>query len=154
MLVLAARVVRGRSSMADACLPLLVLTPLQYETLLLYTSAYGMALAVLCLALSAARDGVGPVARPGRRAAGRPGCGGAAGLWPGKVSRQGGVTVRHPNTAHRGGRLPNAGPLRRPEGLAGVPGLVHGGLFRLELAWCPCRCRVSMVAQYPSRAGP
>src|SRR4051812_11166322 len=46
MLVLATRAVRGRSHLADAFLPLIVLTPLQYETLLLYTCAYNMALAV------------------------------------------------------------------------------------------------------------
>jgi hypothetical protein len=49
-LILAARSFRGRSALSDAFLPLLVLTPWQYETTLVYAYAYGMALACLCVA--------------------------------------------------------------------------------------------------------
>jgi hypothetical protein len=56
-LMLAARAVRGRVALSDAFLCLLVLTPFQYQTLLLYAYAYGMALAWLCLAVSAVMTG-------------------------------------------------------------------------------------------------
>jgi hypothetical protein len=46
--VFAARAVRGRSSLGDAFLPLLVLTSAQFETLSCFVYAYAMALAVWC----------------------------------------------------------------------------------------------------------
>jgi hypothetical protein len=52
-LVLAARSVRGRSSLCDAFLPLLVLTSAHQQTLGNYVYAYAMALAVWCLTASA-----------------------------------------------------------------------------------------------------
>lgn len=52
-LILAVRRARGRSWLADAFLPLLVLTPAQYATLVQYVYAYGMALGLWCLAAAA-----------------------------------------------------------------------------------------------------
>jgi hypothetical protein len=56
-LIRAARSVRGRTSLSDAFLALLVLTPCQYQSLLLYAYAYAMALACFCLAISAVMTG-------------------------------------------------------------------------------------------------
>jgi hypothetical protein len=56
-LILAVRSVRGRSALSDVFLSLLVLTPCQYQTVLLYAYAYAMALACFCLALSAVMTG-------------------------------------------------------------------------------------------------
>jgi hypothetical protein len=56
-LILAVRSVRGRSALSDAFLGLLVLTPCQYQSVLLYAYAYAMALACFCLALSAVVTG-------------------------------------------------------------------------------------------------
>jgi hypothetical protein len=56
-LVLAVRTSRGQSALSDAFLPLLVLTPWQYETTLVYAYAYGLALAVLCVAFALAMTG-------------------------------------------------------------------------------------------------
>jgi hypothetical protein len=52
-LVLAARSVRGRSSPHDAFLPLVALSSVHTETLLLYVYAYAMALALWCIMASA-----------------------------------------------------------------------------------------------------
>jgi hypothetical protein len=56
-LLLAARTVRGQSSLADAFLALLVLTPGQFESVLIYAYGYAMALAWLGVAVSAAATG-------------------------------------------------------------------------------------------------
>jgi hypothetical protein len=53
LLVAAIRKVRGHAVLTDAFLPLLILTPWQYESILVYAYAYAMALAFLCMALSA-----------------------------------------------------------------------------------------------------
>jgi hypothetical protein len=52
-LILAVGALRGHSSLADAFLPLLVLTPGQFESVLMYAYAYAMALAWFCLAVAA-----------------------------------------------------------------------------------------------------
>src|SRR5262249_358846 len=56
-LLLAARAVRGRSALSDTFLPLLVLTPWQYDTVLHFVYAYAMALTLMCLAVSAVLTG-------------------------------------------------------------------------------------------------
>ena len=56
-LVLAARAVRGSSALSDAFLPLIVLTPWQFETIVVYAYAYAMALMLLCVAASAVMTG-------------------------------------------------------------------------------------------------
>jgi hypothetical protein len=56
-LILAAQAVRGRTILADSLLCLLVLSPWQFETVLQYVYAYSMALALMCLALSALMTG-------------------------------------------------------------------------------------------------
>jgi hypothetical protein len=53
LLILAVRRVRGYSTLADAFLPLLILTPWQFQSILVYGYAYAMALALVCVALSA-----------------------------------------------------------------------------------------------------
>ncbi len=52
-LLLAVRAARGRSSFADAFLPLLILSSAQYETLALFAYAYAMALGVWCATAAA-----------------------------------------------------------------------------------------------------
>jgi hypothetical protein len=56
-LILSVRSFRGRTALSDAVLPLLVMTPCQYETVFLYAYGFAMALAYLCLALSAVITG-------------------------------------------------------------------------------------------------
>lgn len=56
-LILAARAVRGEAAWSDAFLCLLVLTPWQFESLLCYGFSYAMALAFMCLAVSAVMTG-------------------------------------------------------------------------------------------------
>jgi hypothetical protein len=56
-LILAARAVRGRSALSDAFLALAVLNPWQYQTIVLYCWAFGMALGFMCMALSAMMTG-------------------------------------------------------------------------------------------------
>jgi hypothetical protein len=57
VLMLAARAVRGRADLADTLLCLLVLSPWQFETVLQYVYSYAMALALMCLAVSAVMTG-------------------------------------------------------------------------------------------------
>ncbi len=56
-LILAARAVRGETAWSDAFLCLLVLTPWQFESLLCYGFSYALALALMCLAISAVMTG-------------------------------------------------------------------------------------------------
>jgi hypothetical protein len=56
-LIGAVRAVRGRSALSDAFLCLLVLTPWQYQTVLVYCYGYAMALSALCFGISAALTG-------------------------------------------------------------------------------------------------
>jgi hypothetical protein len=56
-LLLAVRSMRGQSSPADAFLPLLILTPGQFESILIYVYGYAMALSWLCVAISMAATG-------------------------------------------------------------------------------------------------
>lgn len=53
-LLLAARAIRGESAWCDSFLPLLVLSPGQYESVIVYGYAYAMALGLTCGAVAAA----------------------------------------------------------------------------------------------------
>ena len=53
VMVLAVRKLRGRSELADVFLPLLVLTPFHYATLLIYSHSNHLPLALWCLSASA-----------------------------------------------------------------------------------------------------
>ncbi|HEV3203500.1 MAG TPA: hypothetical protein VGY77_03915, partial [Gemmataceae bacterium] len=57
VLIFSVRAIRGQSALNDVFVCLLVLTPWQYQTVLIYCYGYAMALSILCVAVAATLTG-------------------------------------------------------------------------------------------------